>query len=345
MSTHAIECVPVNLQPHPNADSLSIVQVYGYQCLVKTADWVGIQKAFYFPPDTVVDTERPEFSWLPDKRIRAKKLRGVVSYGLLLPAPEDTEIGSNHWDSFGCTRYEPPEPGRHGGEKFHIGGEEAEAPRISTGPDKYDIENFERYHTAFKDKELVVVREKLDGSNCRVVFWDGELHVKSRNRWLKRVPSYSHVTLDGLVSQGVDPERAKITIEGLAKREGQVNSFWKVIERQDALLAFLTANPGTTVFGEIFGSVNRLKYFPQATFLAFDVFQDGGFLREADLPNHLSFAPVTYVGPYSFEAVKKASTGVTLVPGATCIREGGVVKSYYGDRVILKSINPDFYGV
>ena len=39
-STHRVEVVPVLLTPHPNADSLSVVQVFGYSVCVKTADWL-----------------------------------------------------------------------------------------------------------------------------------------------------------------------------------------------------------------------------------------------------------------------------------------------------------------
>jgi hypothetical protein len=49
-STHRVEIVPVNLEPHPNADTLSIVRVFdGYTCVVRTADWEGVPFAAYIP--------------------------------------------------------------------------------------------------------------------------------------------------------------------------------------------------------------------------------------------------------------------------------------------------------
>lgn len=38
LSTHRVEVVPVALERHPNADQLSIAQIYGFSCVVRTAD-------------------------------------------------------------------------------------------------------------------------------------------------------------------------------------------------------------------------------------------------------------------------------------------------------------------
>lgn len=53
-STHLVEIVPIILEKHENADTLSIARVYNYTVVVKTADWVGIDKAAYVCPDSVV---------------------------------------------------------------------------------------------------------------------------------------------------------------------------------------------------------------------------------------------------------------------------------------------------
>ena len=45
-STHRVEIVPVNLEPHPNADTLSIVRVFdGYTCVVRTLLFVMMRRA------------------------------------------------------------------------------------------------------------------------------------------------------------------------------------------------------------------------------------------------------------------------------------------------------------
>ncbi|MBM4258012.1 MAG: hypothetical protein FJ147_19230 [Deltaproteobacteria bacterium] len=74
-STHRVEVVPVQLEAHPNADSLSIVRIFdGYTCCVRTADWQDGQLAAYIPPDSVVDSTRPECAFLAGhERIKVRK--------------------------------------------------------------------------------------------------------------------------------------------------------------------------------------------------------------------------------------------------------------------------------
>ncbi|MSR62719.1 MAG: hypothetical protein EXS08_09790 [Planctomycetes bacterium] len=64
------------LEPHPKADTLSIVRVFaGYTVCVRTADWRGRELGAYVPPDSLVDTTRPEFTFLADgknARLRIK---------------------------------------------------------------------------------------------------------------------------------------------------------------------------------------------------------------------------------------------------------------------------------
>jgi len=53
MSTHVVEVVKIKKENHPNADSLSIVKVRGWQCVVRTDDWEDGQLAAYIPPDSL----------------------------------------------------------------------------------------------------------------------------------------------------------------------------------------------------------------------------------------------------------------------------------------------------
>src|ERR1035437_5638827 len=110
MSDHKCEVVPVVLEKHPNADSLSIVNVFdSYEVCVRTDDWVGIDKGVYLPPDTVVpDTE--QFKFLEGHlRIKARRFRGVDSYGLLVPVPilDHCSIGDDLALIMEMRHYEP----------------------------------------------------------------------------------------------------------------------------------------------------------------------------------------------------------------------------------------------
>src|SRR3954468_7796695 len=102
-STHEVTIVPIILEKHPNADTLSFVNVFGgYTCVVRTQDWQDVKYGAYIPPDSLVDTSRSEFGFLATKaradglhRVKAMKLRGIVSFGLMIPAPEGAEPGQD----------------------------------------------------------------------------------------------------------------------------------------------------------------------------------------------------------------------------------------------------------
>src|SRR4051812_4222851 len=128
-STHKVEVVPVRLEKHPNADRLSVVRVFGYQVCTPTAEWLdrpaidaeGARLGAYVPPDSLVPVSRPEFAFLADKarqdgmaRIKAQKLRGVVSFGLLVAAPAGARVGDDVAGLLGVEHYEPPLAGESG---------------------------------------------------------------------------------------------------------------------------------------------------------------------------------------------------------------------------------------
>jgi tRNA-binding EMAP/Myf-like protein len=140
-STHKAAVVEVRLEPHPNADSLSVVKVWGYEVCVKSSDWVGIEKAVYIMPDSVVDVKRPEFTFLAQDansegkaRVKARRFRGSLSFGLLVPAPADASIGDDLASFFGVERYEPT-MSRSKKDRFVIGGEEEAGPEHRHGAD------------------------------------------------------------------------------------------------------------------------------------------------------------------------------------------------------------------
>ena len=77
---------------HPNADSLSITQVYGQNVIFKSGGFQTGELAVYIPPDTVLPTD-PEHPLLKDNaylkpggRVDAVRLRGIFSNGFLVPA-------------------------------------------------------------------------------------------------------------------------------------------------------------------------------------------------------------------------------------------------------------------
>jgi len=99
------------LRKHPKADTLSIADIEGaaWQVVVRTADFAQEGTAIYIPVDTVVP-EVPEFEFLRDRkfRIKAIKLRGEYSYGLLIPNKDNLPVGEDVTERMGIKKYEPP---------------------------------------------------------------------------------------------------------------------------------------------------------------------------------------------------------------------------------------------
>jgi RNA ligase (TIGR02306 family) len=312
-STHRVEVVPVHLEPHPNADSLSIVRVFdGYTVCVRTADWIGRELGAYIPPDSVVpDTE--QFAFLDGhRRIKVRRLRGIISMGLLIPAPEGSAIGDDVAALLGVTHYDPPLPISTGGESIK--------PPPGYRP-AFDVESLRRYATVFIPGETVFVSEKVHGANGRFTYLeDGGFFCGSRTEW---------------------------------KQESADNLWWRALRETQGLRDFLTAHPGVTVYGEVYGQVQDLRYGTkrgEVRFAAFDIlagseWKDPIAARDLSTPFGLPWVPTIAAAiPFELDRILELAEGPSLVPGADHVREGCVVKPLHErtdpivGRVCLKVI-------
>jgi len=171
----AREVVIDRVEAHPDADRLDIAHVGGYPCIVRRGEFTAGAVAVYVPVDVTVPTTRPEFAFLAAQagaddrvRIRAMRLRGVLSMGLLLPACDITALDVRPWD--------PPWESSSDGQ---------DAPPPRPEPPVYGVEGLRRWPNAFQAwGEPVVVTEKVHGSSGRAfVDVDGVFHVGSHTRW------------------------------------------------------------------------------------------------------------------------------------------------------------------
>lgn len=293
VSTHKVEIVPVVLEKHPDADSLSLVHIYNWQVVTKTADWETIPKVgAYIQPDSIVDVTRPEFSWLkrhPDDvkphKVRVIRLRKALSQGLLIPAPEGFNIGDDAAEYLGVRHYEPPTQ-----EELDSQGGDSASAEAYTGPQvhvpTYDIESMYRYAAAFKSGEQVYVTEKLHGQNTKYMF-DGErMWAGTRKEW---------------------------------KKPG-AGSTWEVLNYNQWILDFCRAYPMRVLYGELFGWVQTLHYgaMPgEFWFRAFDVFDQASYWSPT-LFRHV-FTPEQRVPdlgdvPFDFEMLQGLAEGDTTLP-------------------------------
>ncbi len=366
-STHRCEVVPVVMRKHENADTLSVIPVYGYTYVGRTAAWQDVDEAVWFPPDTLVDTSRPEFIELKNDakffadgetpktvarkepatfaRVKAKKLRGIVSYGYMIPAPEGVAVGDDLAEKYGATHYDPPEPSVAGGpNRSRTGGEIAPAP-AGTYP-KYDVDSFQRYaKLVFTDGEPVAVTEKIHGSNGRWLYKDGEFHCGSRTEWKKEfaspipVPSREEL-LPKLRKLDMSDEeleaRYKAVVDSIEKKNASPlrNLWWEALERYPAMKVWLKDREGYTLYGEVYGAQKGFPYDTKVNgspgVAIFDILRPDCRWMSAqearDLGKGLPWVPVVaWNEPFDFDKLVAMAETKTILGCGNHISEGIVV--------------------
>jgi RNA ligase (TIGR02306 family) len=337
---------------HPNADSLSITQVYGQNVIFRTGGFQEGDLAVFLPPDSVLPMD-PEHPLLKDNpglkpghRVDAVRLRGIFSNGFMVPAKilfteeelKDIPVGTHVADRIGVTKYEDE------GDRLSTRGDNERDPGYM--PCYTDIEGWPKHRYVIPEGEEVVLTEKIHGANARFCFRDGRLWVGSRT---------------GVKAQYVRPDGT----------EG--NLWWNVAKNMDLENKFKTLQLEPTVenvptwdlvlFGEVYGQVQDLKYGVNtgATFRLFDVYSPSlGRYVDWDLTVQvakimgLELVPELYRGPWKTELEDLRNGSSVLYPGH--IREGYVIKpvrerfaqynpenrhSFTG-RVIFKFVGEDY---
>lgn len=224
------------IEAHPNADRLGIVRVLGnYPVCVNLADWSEGDVAAYVPVDTLVPNAEP-FKFLfeeddpADKRVRvrAKKLRGVLSMGLLVPPPAEFNR-DGVWDFrqrsvqelFDLEKWEPER-------RFETRGDQVSPPDTCFRPPRYDVEGLRANAGVLYEGEEVIFTEKIHGANMRVLQWNGKLFVGGRNTWQR----YPGNTVYAVAFEDVD----------------------------ERLASLLDDWDGVVFYGEVYGKVQDLRY-------------------------------------------------------------------------------------
>lgn len=307
MSEFHIEVVKLGpVTAHPNAGSLDITSVHGgYPCIVKRGSFREGDLAVYVPVDALVPVENPAFSFLETSgmvRIRAKRLRGVFSMGLLIPAPSGANVGDDMREVLGIQKWEPA------AECASTAAADTAPPPtgLTHTPPVYDLEGLRRHPDCFAEGERVIITEKIHGCNGRMVrTHDVALHIGSRTRWVK---------------------------------EGEDKLWWPAMQR----FAEHLARCGYVLYGEVFGQVQDLTYGHAKTdglsFRLFDIFDSingtwfdsdaiAGFAKVYAIPT----VPVLYDGPWQgmAHALELAEGKSTL---ADHVREGVVIRSAVESR-------------
>jgi RNA ligase (TIGR02306 family) len=189
MKLASIEVIK-NIRNHPNADSLDIAEVLGWQVIIK--------KGIHQEGDTVVfitiDTIVPKCGWSeflfdkknPDKPIRIKniKLRGEFSSGLVIPLTEfplsfeSLDVGDDVTELLGIKKYVKEIPANLSGET------EGDFPShlISKTDEDNGLNDPEMVKVVLEQDPYITITQKIDGSSITIVVENGEIkQVCSRN--------------------------------------------------------------------------------------------------------------------------------------------------------------------
>jgi len=317
MSIFKVEVVKISsVNPHPNADRLDIAMVenMAYQVITAKGNFKIGDLAFYFPIDSVIPSSFIDEFGIRNyycKKLRAAKLRGIFSEGLLIPVGDNFtgNVGDDYTEYFGVTKYEYPIPrGMSGEMESPIGHYKFPSP-----------ENLKRYKDVLIEGEEIVVTEKLHGTNFTVL-----------------------VDAEGIT---------KIGSHNYFWKNSEANKTLVYIRAYNENEALHKLPPSTQVFGEIYGvqdikyGLNNGKI----QIALFAVRRDGKFLNYSDFVDfceefNLPRVPLLYIGGYTWQAVSQFNNADS-VTSPTCMMEGVVVQPIVErthpeiGRVVLKLIS------
>ena len=369
---------PPGIPEENKTTSLELIKVGGWYCVSSKSsnNFIG-KKVVMVEPDSCLPQKLLDRAFEGSKmtvpsngRIRAAKIRGVISPGLVLSldvcglspnTPLNTEVSSK----LGITKYSPPEIQvvNNSGKDFSIKKVHSDFSKMT------DIENIKRYDHAFQNGEEVAVSIKIHGISARYgycktsagsfilprlvkgkwkIFFRHNLNTLKNKilLFLKRLPEYEFVC--GSRNQEVYSNTDIFYNENL----------WIKIAKQLNLEERLKEYPGLQVYGEIFGHGIQSNFsygLEGQEFLVYDVRQDGKWLDHNDMVKvcqelTLQTVPFIYIGPYSFEKIEdlRNGSGHNLDKNIPC-REGVIIKPIKErsvpvlGRLILKAISDKYY--
>lgn len=348
------------IERHPNANRLAIATIKGWKTCIgydpetKTADFKPGDSAVYFPPDSILPPELAEklnvvnyCSTLPKNydettppgyRVKAARLRGFASYGFAsrlesVGLAGQVELGADVAEILGVTKYVPPV-------KANAGDAEPDYPAFH----KYSsIENIGNFPTLIPEGELVVISEKLHGSNNRV----------------------------GIVRNKAGDWEFMCGSNEIRRKEfdskGNRSSHWNLLTDEIRtmliqIVGILGAGQSVIIFNELFGPGIQDMHYGQEkqSNRVFDIAVDHVYLDHdvtEDLCEQFNvhMVPILYEGPFSPTVVQKFTDGPTMIANIAegkkkfTGREGVVIKTVKeqispltNGRMILKSISVDY---
>lgn len=342
-ANHRVNVVRITeILKHPNADTLGLVQVEGYQCVVKLTDWKVGDLGIYIQPDSVVP-EAPQYAFLwsdvPEqesipakkRRITVRRFRKAYSEGLLLPISIFPEfelppgVGDDVAEFLGITHYEPPEEveSTHG------------QPQPFWPRNKWSLKAWYYFF-----KKLLVGNPKYTGDNEKPpTVKPPEYDVEAYKNFVGAFTPDDQV----VATEKIHGSNARFLWDGKRMYAGSrklwkaptSNNVWrKCLEHNPWIEMWCRGHQDYTLYGEVVPTQGGFDYGYRGGAVGFFVFDirtpDGSWVSSdearANTGNQLQWVPILYQGVFVESKLKELAEGRSTVVGASNIREGVVIK-------------------
>ena len=364
MAEHKVLLAKVEeILPHTNADRLEVVRVLGWYTITQKGAFKVNEPIIYIPVDSILSEELETLLFPPDskikldkRRVRAIKIRGTVSQGMVIPLKElvgnypklaTKKLGDDVAEIINVTKYEPPQP------PAYMGGNQVIKRKINPHFKEYtDINKVQFYPNVLMENEEVYVSEKIHGCSSRWGYLPTEPNtlLKKIRQFLHILPQYEWVYGSHKVQLQDKPKNHKGYYS---------ENVYYIIGEQYNLKDKL--EDGVVLYGEIVGKGIQKGYTyghnEDYAFYAFDISINGEYLNPAEFMKYcdrynIPRVPVLYEGPYSTKLAWELASGPSMImerdKTTQPIREGCVVKpvvnrvSPHCGRVMFKFINPEY---
>jgi RNA ligase (TIGR02306 family) len=373
MSLHKVPYTKVlEVNPHPNADRLELLTIYGFQVVATKGRYQVGQPVVFVPVDSVLPQWLEDQLFPPeehlkigrikrsgDRRVRQIRIRKFPSQGMVIdPQDLDYKFG-RFWNSprniafetdlaekLEIIKYEPPFAD-HGPRVVQKRNKPLENPRFH----QYKgCENIKWFPNLFKEGDEIVVQEKLHGSNCRASIQPAVANTlwKKVKKFLGLLPEFERCYGSNMVQ--------------LQERPGHTGYYGEdvygaVLHKVDAFSRML---PGETIYGELIGPGIQKGYdygLKEHDFVLFDVKvtkEDGtqDFLDPEDAEAYAKtrgfrFVPILFKGLYDKNKIASLVEGPSVHHPGEPVKEGIVIKAakeygQNGSKKALKFINPQY---
>jgi len=373
-------CKIDRVDPHPNADRLDIATIKGWEIIVGKGLYKIGDTVVYIPIDSVLpqvlSDEYDITKYLHKQRVKPAKLRGTVSYGVILPNKDNDPIGTDMSEKLGITKWNPyaeyenqqeikkkSQARKNNMTGFWTGIKLALSqvnnplltsfgsfipelnkllyPAIKGVPSNYNHPLFHKY----TDIE--------NAKNFPNMFSEGDEVIVTEK-------IHGMNTRHGIVFTAENPEGEFFVGSHSVQRDPNAYGEWGIAcDLSKEALYWLKEHEyrnaiSIILFGEVFGTgIQDMNYNCQRDFRVFDIAVNGNYLnydkvKELAERFGLKMVPEIYRAKYDFAELKEIASGNSMVNNYKHFREGIVVKlvdeesNWNNRRKILKFISPEY---